>query len=192
MIWRRPKQRGLIVKFHSLVRYAFAFTASLFLATCGGGGAQTVPFQGGDITISPAEGTFFAGVIGTLTIAGGRTPYALSSSEPSVLAVPSTFNGHVLDVVPNNPGTIDAGLPPDSGPIRTVHLTARDVNGNSFTAKIHVARNFLTGFSVFFSPTTCTDAPACAGGETVVTFDTVTNGVLFGNRAFRVEIVRGD
>jgi hypothetical protein len=58
-------------------------------------------------------------------------------------------------------------------------------------AKIHVAHNFLTGYSVTFA-STCAGASACSGGETLATFDTVTNGVLYGNRPFRVDIVRGD
>ena len=180
------------MKFRSLIRYAFAFSASLFLAACGGGGAQTNPNQNGTVSIAPADGTFFAGVVGIITVSGGRAPYSLASSEPTVLPVPPILNGHTLEVIPNNPGTVDAGLAPGSLPIRTVTITARDSNGSEVTAQIHVAHNFLTGYSVVFSSTTCATAVACSGGDTLVVFDTVTNGLLYGNRPFRVEIVRGD
>jgi len=178
------------VKFHSLARYAFALLAALVLASCGGGGAQTNPNQGGDVSIVPDGATFYAGAVGIITVSGGRAPYSLTSSDPGVLPVPAILNGHSFEVVPNNPGVIDTGLPPGSVPIHTVNVIARDSLGLTKSAAIHVAQNFLTGYNVFFTPSNCT-AQTCAGGETVVTFDTVTNGQLYGLRPFRVEITRG-
>lgn len=178
------------MKFHSVVRYGFLLLASLILAACGGGGASTNPNQGGDLTVFPSEGTFYAGIVARLTISGGRLPYSLTSSEPAVLDVPVQLNGHTLEVVPNNPGTIDAGLPPDSVPIRTVTIFVRDSIGLRASAEIHVAHNFLTGYTVLFQPTNCT-AQACAGGTTLIQFGTETNGVRYGLRPFRAEMVRG-
>src|SRR5262249_27722089 len=101
-------------------------------------------------------------------------------------------SAHFLDVTPNNPGTIDQGLPADALPIRTVNITGRDSNGAVAVAKIKVAHNFLTGYSIVFTPSTCpAGAQACAGGETAVQWDTVTNGVRIGNRPFIVSIVAG-
>jgi hypothetical protein len=184
------QQRGLIVKFQSFLKFALALMASVILASCGGGGAEVPASQSGSLTVNPPEGTFFAGVIGTITIQGGRLPYTLTSSEPAVLAVPATFNGHSLDVVPNNPGTVDASLATGALPIRTVNVFVRDALGATGTAQIHVAQNFLTGYGMRFT-TTCQDGNACAGADTILTFDTVTNGVLHGNRPFRIEMVRG-
>jgi hypothetical protein len=185
------QQRGLIVKFHSFLKFASAALASVILASCGGGGASSTP-TGGDFSLTPTEGTFYAGAVGTLSLLGGRPPYALNSSEPSVMPLPATFNGHTLEVIPNNPGTIDAGLAPEAVPIRTVTISARDSLGQAATAQIHVAHNFLTGYNAFFSPTNCpSGAQACSGGDTLVRFDTVTNGLRYGNRPFRVQIVRG-
>jgi hypothetical protein len=129
-------------------------------------------------------------VIGTITIQGGRLPYTLTSSEPAVLAVPTTFNGHLLELVPNNPGTVDASLAAGALPIRTVNVIVRDALGATATAQIHVAQNFLTGYGMR-STTTCVDGSACAGADTILSFDTVTNGTLHGNRPFRIEVVRG-
>jgi hypothetical protein len=180
------------VKFHSLIRYAFALGASLFLAACGGGGAQTNQ-NGGNITIDPPEATFFAGIPGTISITGGRPPYTVSSSDPTVLPVPLILNGHSFDVIPNNPGTIDSGLKPEDLPIQTVIISASDsIRTVTQIAKIHVAHNFLTGYTISFPSSTCAAAVACSGSETVIQFDTVTNGLLYGNRPFRVEMVRGD
>ena len=177
------------MKFHSLARHAFALLAALVLASCGGGGAQTNPNQGGDVSIVPDGATFYAGAVGIITVSGGRAPYSLTSSDPGVLPVPAILNGHSFEVVPNNPGVIDTGLPPGAVPIHTVNIIARDSLGLTKSAAIHVAQNFLTGYGIFFTPSNCT-AQTCAGGETVVTFDTVTNGQLYGLRPFRVEIVR--
>jgi hypothetical protein len=95
-------------------------------------------------------------------------------------------------VIPNNPGTIDTGLPPDAVPVRTVTIIARDTNGLSKSAEIKVAHNFLTGYGIFFTPSNCpAGAQACAGGDTLVSWDTVTNGVRYGLRPFRITIVRG-
>jgi len=35
---------------------------------------------------------------------GGRTPYSVTSSDPTLLPVPPIVNGHSFQVVPNNPG----------------------------------------------------------------------------------------
>lgn len=185
------------MKFHSVVAGAAALVASLILGSCGGGGAQTDPNRGGDLSVQPGgapsdPATFFAGTVNRITISGGRAPYSLSSTDQALISVPSVFNGHFLDVVPNNPGTIDAGLPAGSLLYKTINIIARDSQGLQNRAVIRVAQNFLTGYNAFFQPSTCpTGAQACSGGETIVTFDTVTNGVLYGNRPFTVSMVQG-
>src|SRR5258706_16290810 len=141
------QQRGLIVKFPSFIQHAILAAASVLLAACGGG-ATTNPNQGGELTVAPSEGTFYAGVPSTITLSGGRTPYSLTSSDPTVLPVPATVNTHSIQVVPNNPGVIDTGLPPNSLPIRTVNVTVRDADssGGPQIIKIHVAVNYLLGY----------------------------------------------
>src|SRR5882757_7595744 len=99
------QQRGLIVKFHSFIQHAIVVAASVFLAACGGG-ATTNPNQGGELRVSPTEGTFFAGVPSTITISGGRIPYSITSSAPQILPVPSVVNANSFQVVPNNPAVL--------------------------------------------------------------------------------------
>ena len=179
----------------SLVGSAFALLAAVLLGSCGGGGAATT-LEGGALRLFPESGTVFAGVPATLTITGGRTPYTVVSSEPGVLPVPHTVNQATFDVIPNNPGVIDTGIPDGGLPVRTVNISVSDTTGLFTTSAIRVAQNFLTGYGVFYS-SNCTGsgtgaAPgACAGGETNIRLEANFNGNLVGNRIFRLEILRG-
>ena len=188
------------MKFHSLrtslVGGAFAILASILLGSCGGGGA-TPSGQGGDLVLLPNSGTLYAGVEATFVITGGRKPYQLVSSEPGLLPVPSTLNGNSFTVVPSNPGVIDAGLPPGSLPVRSVNINVLDSLNLTTQVTIKVAQNFLTGYGVSLT-SNCPAATgaaagpaACAGGETAVRIEPTFNGNLFGNRTFRLEVVRG-
>ncbi|HET9578393.1 MAG TPA: hypothetical protein VFP44_11230 [Usitatibacter sp.] len=147
--------------------------------------------------ISPDGATFFAGVPNTITITGGVRPYTLTSSEPSLMPVPQTLDSGSFQVVPANPGVIDAGLPPGSLPVRTVNISLRDARGQTAAASLKVGQNFLTGYGVSFrsncpaASAAATAPSACAGGQTVVTLTSVTNGNLFGNRGVRFRVVRG-
>src|SRR5262249_13467460 len=102
--------RGRTVKFRSpssVLGALLALVAALFLGSCGGGGAQGNPNVTGAVTITPSAGTIYAGIPFSFQITGGRTPYFLTSSEPGLLPVPSSINGHDLTVVGANPGVID-------------------------------------------------------------------------------------
>lgn len=183
----------------SLAGLLLAMAAGFIVAACGGGGASqsTGSAQGGIPIMQPNGATFYAGVPNTITITGGRRPYTLTSSEPSLMPVPQTVNGGSFEVIPANPGVIDTGLPPDALPVRTVNLTLRDASGQTAAMSVKVAVNFLTGYGVSFksncpSAGAAANAPAaCAGGETVVSIIDTTNGNLHGNRPVRFEVIRG-
>jgi hypothetical protein len=182
----------------SLVGGIFTVLASLLLGSCGGGGASNVNPAGGVVQILPNNGTLFAGVEYTFTASGGRPPYFISSSEPALLPVPFSINGHTFSVVPANPAVIDANLPPDSYPVRTVTLTIRDSTGQSASTgdALQVGVNFLTGYPVSFASncagTGTVAGPAfCAGGETAVEVSANISGNWVGNRQYRFEVVRG-
>ena len=171
-----------------------------FLTACGGGGAAGSP-QGGILAINPPTGTMFAGVPTTFTIVGGRPPYFITSSEATILSVPSEVSGSTFTVVANNPGVINTGLGANDLPIRSVRITVRESSGTTATSSMDVAQNFLTGYGVSFTPRTCPNgssagadptAQACAGGETAVQFNATFNGTLAGNRVFRLEVLRGN
>lgn len=192
------------MKFHSLrssLLTLLAFGLAGILSSCGGGGAASTPV-GGAVVISPTAGTFYAGVPVTFSVIGGRPPYFMSSSEPSLLPVPSQLSGNSFTTVPSNPGVINTGIAPGELPVRGVTIQVRDSTGVILsTTGLQVAQNFLTGYGVVFSPLTCpagssgTASPvaqACAGGQTAVRFSAVFNGNLVGNRVFRLEVLRGN
>jgi hypothetical protein len=190
----------LIVKIRSLSSLAgalFALAAAAVLTSCGGGGAQANPETVVGLSISPSDGTIYAGVPFTFQILGARTPYDISSSEPGVLPVPSQTSSHSMELVAANPGVIDAGLKPEDLPVRTVNITVHSGDGQTAIAVMKVAQNFLTGYGVVFAPLTCpiattaTSVQACAGGQTAVQFQATFNGNLFGNRQFRLDVVKG-
>ena len=195
-----PNKGDAIVKFQTFINFAFALAASLLLAACGGGGATGNPNQGGPISASPENGTFYAGQPATITLSGGRKPYSITSSEPGILPVPPIVDDNSFQVVPNNPGVVDIGLAPGALPVRTVIVSIRDTTGIIVSINIKVAQNFLTGYRLAFVATTC-PAPAaastttaitpCAGNDTAVQLSAVQNGSLHGNETFRLEVVRG-
>ena len=187
----------------SLAGGFLGLVSALLLASCGGGGASGNPSNPGGATLQvlPVETTIYAGVPATFQILGGKPPYLVTSSEATILPVPSTVNGSSFEVLPNNPGVVDTGLPAGALPIRTVTMA---VSGSGLTANatVHVAQNFLTGYGVSFSPSACPGpaAPpssstpgnfACSGGDTAVRFSAVTNGNLHGNEAFNLSILSG-
>lgn len=183
-----------------LLQVLAGVAVSTLLMSCGGGGSSSAQGQSGgvDVRVLPENGTFYAGVPNQLQVIGGRPPYTMSSSEPQVMPVPQRLDGHNLDVVPNNPGVIDANLKPEELPVRSVTITAADSNGLIGRSVIKVAQNFLTGYGVALTPTTCPSsqgqaaATACAGGETAIQLNATTNGSLHGNEQFRLQVLRGN
>ena len=191
------------MKFHSLRSFLvllLGLFAAGILSSCGGGGAggSNNPSTGGLVHLLPETGTFYAGIPVTMQVVGGRPPYALSSSEPSLFPVPLRVTGspNLFTVVPNNPSTIDSGLQPDELPVKSVNLQVRDQTGDLRNSTVQVARNFLTGYGVVISPnapTTCsTAAQACAGGESAILMQAAFAGNLHGNELFRFEVLRGN
>ena len=180
-------RRGLTV----LLTFAVSLSLLAGLSTCGGGGADSNPDFGGPVQIFPNEGTFYAGVPAIITVSGSHSPYSLTSSEPGILPVPSITNNNKITVVPNNPGVVDIGLQPGQLPIRTVLVSVRGPNATSATATIHVAQNFLTGYTAFISspgcplPSGATSVEACSGQAGTIVMNATFNGSLHGGERFR-------
>ncbi len=174
--------------------------SSIILGSCGGGGASTEPGTGGSLTLTPAVGTFYAGVVYTFQINGGRGPFLISSSEAALFPVPFQVDGRSFQVMPHNPGVVDVNLQPGEIPSRTVVVSVRDSTGDQFTTGadgIRVAANFFTGYGFTMSsncPAPATgDAPeACAGGTSLIRFAPSVNGNRFGLRTYQFDVVRGN
>ena len=186
------------MKLHSLYRFVvllLALVSAGILSSCGGGGANSTanPPTGGLVRLLPETGTFYAGIPYTFQITGGRPPYTLSSSEPSLFRIPDRTSSHSFTVVPNNPGVINADLEPGELPVRSVNLQVRDSTGDLRNSTIQVAQNFLTGYGIVITPTTCASGgQACAGGDSAIRMQATFAGNLFGNQQFRFEVVRGN
>ncbi len=177
---------------------AFVAAAALVLTSCGGGGATGSPTAVGNLELLPGSASLYAGVPYTLNIAGGRSPYLVTSSEPTLVALNFTTTSNQFTFVPNNPGVVNVGLDPDEVPRRTVNIQVRDSNGATFTAAYDVLQNFFTGYSQSYS-STCAAAgasgpapQACSGTDTIVTLFPISQGALYGNREFQLDRVRGD
>ncbi|HVN36404.1 MAG TPA: hypothetical protein VMU96_14260, partial [Casimicrobiaceae bacterium] len=112
-----------------IVAGLFALAGLIGLAGCGGGsGAPNNPFNTpGDLAVTPAALTTYAGTPATVTIAGGQPPYTIVSSDQTTLPVPFNVSGSTLTVVPNNVGAVTA-----------VTLTARDAFGDSAQSAVTV------------------------------------------------------
>src|SRR5687768_13506258 len=175
-----------------------ALGSAALVSSCGGGGNATNtnnPPTGGLVDILPFDGTVFAGIPTTFHVVGGRPPYVVTSGEPSLLPFPGRISGNSFTVVPNNPGVIDADLQEGELPVRTVNMFVRDATGDQRVRPISVAQNFLTGYGIIITPpSTCIDTSqqACAGGDSAFFLQATFAGNLFGNQAFRIEVLRGN
>ena len=184
-------------RLQSLFSAVFLAAAALFLASCGGGGASSPPTAAGQLQLLPGAGSLYAGVPYTFNIVGGRAPYLVTSSELTLVNVNMTITGNTFTVIANNPGVIDANLQPGEVPRRSFNIEVRDGNGAATSNEFSVLQNFVTGYNIFYSntctaPTTGSPPDGCSGTDTIVRLDPISNGVLFGNREFQFDKVRGD
>ena len=186
-----------------LLGFAGSVAAAFMLASCGGGGGSgSSGAQGGALQVGNGQSssTAYAGVPFTLTIIGGKPPYTLISGEPGIFPLPSTTSSNSVTVIPGNPGVIDSGLKPEDLPVRSVNITVRDGSTQTANTVVKVAQNFLTGYGISLTQTTCPAAAAgttaittaCAGGETLMHISATFNGALNGNKAFRLIVMRGN
>lgn len=173
---------------------------ALVLSSCGGGGTQGGdPLKVGSLALQPAAANFYALNPATIQVAGGRPPYNISASEPTL--VPSNFqlNGNTWNFTPNQPGVVDAGQDPNEVPSRTVTVTVRDANGDQATGTYKILQNFLVGYGLNISTltscggggTTTSSVEACAGSDSLVTMVPVTNGLRYAGKQMRLEVRYG-
>ncbi|MBL8515346.1 MAG: hypothetical protein JNM76_00135 [Betaproteobacteria bacterium] len=176
--------------------------SALILQACGGGGTSSdTGLRTGELAILPATSTVFAGNPFTFTIAGGTAPYHLQSSEPALLPLNLTTSSNTYTVVPGNPAVIDAGLPPEAYPIRTVNVTVRDNGGRTAQASVAVGQNFLLGFDVTISSISAcgqtggtgaaVSVSACAGFESRIDIRPFSGGLFRPNRRVRFSVLFG-
>ena len=195
----------------SLAATGLGMTA-LFLASCGGGGTQGGdPLKVGSLALQPPAANFYAINPATIQVAGGRAPYNISASEPTL--VPSNFqiSGNVWNFTPNQPGVVDAGQDPNEVPSRSVTITVRDANGDQTSGTFKILQNFFVGYGLSISTTTsCTAASgssgsggsgsggttaaaveACAGSDSLISLVPITNGLRLAGKQMRLAVNYG-
>jgi hypothetical protein len=185
-------------RLQSKLSVAFIAAAALVLTSCGGGGATSSPNNVGSLQLLPGTASIYAGVPVTLNIVGGRAPYLVTSSEPTLVQLNFTTSSNSFTFIAQNPGVVDVGLDPDEVPRRTVNIEVRDSNGASVSNAYNVLQNFFTGYRESYASTCGTGsgggtAPqACSGTDTIISLIPVSNGSLYGDREFQFDKVRGD
>jgi hypothetical protein len=177
-----------------------ALIGLLGLGACGGGsGAPNPTFNpNSSLTVQPAAATAYSETPVTLTVAGGRKPYTVFSSDQSVLLIPLTATNGAVTAVPSLVSVDTA-----------VTLTARDADGNTAVSVVTVKPaplvNSLTlkadGFRADCpnpgGSSSATDTAGqtfiCAGqtGSVAVRLKNTVGGGLAG-RQIRFDIVQGD
>lgn len=185
-------------RLQSKLSVAFIAAAALVLSSCGGG-ATSSPNNVGSLQLLPGTGSFYAGVPYTLNIVGGRAPYLVTSSEPTLVELNFTTSSNTFTLVPRNPGVVDVGLDPNEVPRRTVNIEVRDSNGVAISNAYSVLQNFFTGYGETYASTCASTgtgtgpAPqACSGADSLIGLVPVSNGALYGDRLFQFDKVRGD
>ncbi len=172
-------------------------TAALVLSSCGGGGASSSPGSVGNLQLLPGTSSLYAGVPYTFNIVGGRAPYLVTSSEPTLVELGFTTSSNTFQVLPRNPGVVDVGLDPNEVPRRTVNIEVRDSNGAAISNAYNVLQNFFTGYqesytSTCSAPSSGAAPQACSGTDSLINLFPISNGTLYGNRELQFTKVRGD
>jgi hypothetical protein len=106
------------------------------LSRAPGGGGKGSPSSTGSnpsvaLAVLPAAPTVYSGTPVTLTVSGGQGPFALFSSDQSVLAVPVSTDGSFLIA----PGVVSTDT--------TVQITVRDNRGTILTIPVLVKAGLL-------------------------------------------------
>lgn len=182
----------------SQLSIAFIASAAVFLVSCGGGGASgSSQTAGNPVILNPESGTIYAGVPYTINIVGGRRPYTLGSSEPTLVQLGYSTNDTAIQFVANNPGVVDPTEDPNIVPSRSLIVTVTDSGGGRAVGNYNVLQNFLTGYGVQYS-NTCAATPsagtpqACSGIDSLVRLSPVSQGTRYGNRVLQLDKLRGD
>lgn len=127
----------------SVIKLIATFFCLMTLASCGGGGGAPGLPSGTPVTLSTSAPSTLSLVIGTAkqyTITGGRAPYTVSSSNPSVVATGVSDNNFSITAALT--GTANVEIKDAAGTAVSVAVTVTD--GSSTTALYTTAPSALT------------------------------------------------
>jgi hypothetical protein len=178
-----------------------ALAGALSLAACGGGNGSpasigstgTVP-----LAVLPSAPTVYSGTPATLAVSGGQGPFAVFSSDQSILAVPTSTDGSFTV----SPGSVGADT--------TVQVTVRDNRGATVTIPVIVKAALLVNSMTLKADNFADSCPndrilsssptddigstwICSGqtGTVGVRLQNVTAGGLAG-RQIKFDVIQGD
>ncbi len=157
---------------------------SAFLASCGGGGVAPVSSSSTTVSILPGAPELYEGVATSITISGGRSPYNIFSSNPSVVPPPPQSTG--VFVLTSNP------VPADTTVKITIQDSANPPTQTDFTMNVH-ASQLNNGIQVIPTSTgqTCGTA-VCTGGTATVSSTSAVANVVQRGRTVQFSVVTGD
>ena len=166
-----------------------AMAGVLSLAACGGGGGSpSQVINGGTpapLAITPTAGVAYSGTPFTFLISGGTAPFAVLSSDQTIVPVVGTLSGNALVIVPSTVGA-------DT----TVTISVRDSRGQSAAATLTVKPQLLLPTSITITGNTnCAAAGGklCSGQNGTASVLVVgPGGGPLANRLIRFDVVQGD
>lgn len=195
---RRPRERdrlqgrfvtaSVLRFFGRIASLAFAFSVFGMLASCGSGAvggnpAANDPFR---ITILPGDGAIlYAGLPTTFNVAGGTGQYIITSSNQSVLPIPSSPR-NTFTVVPN-------AVASDT----QVTITVRDTGTTPVATAIVTVKPGTINNDILITPSStqpagCPAGTICSGGDALVTVTLAQGGIALSGRTVRFDAVSGD
>ncbi|MEP7156282.1 MAG: hypothetical protein ABI905_10955, partial [Betaproteobacteria bacterium] len=160
----------------------------MVLNSCGSGAVSSSSNPALALTLSPATATAYPGVPLTFSIAGGgaRGPYQLTSSNASLLEVPTAaVNDTQISLTPSS---VSAQ--------QSVTITVRDQAGATATSAVAIQPNLING-DITITGTAPPEFPACAGagficsGQSGTASLTVSAGGSTASRNVRFDVVQG-
>ena len=171
------------------VSFLFAVCMAIMLGSCGSGAVSSASDPALTFTLSPATATAYSGVPITLSISGGggRPPYTLSSTNATILPVPS---GPVSDTqVVLTPNAVSAQ--------QSVTVSVMDQAGKTATSVVAIQPNLvngditITGTAPPAFPTCAGVGIVCAGQSGTATLTLTQNGAPARGRSVRFDVVQG-
>ena len=158
------------------------------LNSCGSGAVSSSSDPTLALTLSPATTTAYPGVPVTFFIAGGgaRSPYQLTSTNASLLEVPTApISDSQISLVP---GSVSSQ--------QNVTISVRDQAGNTASSAVSVQPNLING-DITITGTAPPEFPACAGtgficsGQSGTASLTVSAGGSTASRSVRFDVIQG-
>lgn len=178
------------ILFGKLALGALASTMALALVGCGGSSSSSTPVTSSTLLASPATFVAFGNTPNTVGITGGKGPFTVLSSNPTLLPVTATVTGASVTFTPNNVTGNTA-----------VTLTVTDSAGASSAVAVTVTPATISAPLITLTPaatSVCapvnnalTSAATLCEGETATASVTVKDsaGAPIANRSVRFEVL---